>query len=228
MVPTEQQVSKEAAGQNAPPVETSHLSASPRLFENPLLDKFSRVHWSAPLFFYFPVVVILAWLSFRAMSAWAVLAAVLLGYAIWTLTEYLGHRYLFHAEFPGKWGARIHLLIHGVHHVHPSDPLRLVMPPLLSGPIMLAAFLVARLIFGVPFGYPALMGFIIGYLGYDMVHYYVHHADPKTWLGLTLRRLHMLHHFRDHERGYGVSAPYWDYVFGTQHNLPKKGARTAN
>jgi sterol desaturase/sphingolipid hydroxylase (fatty acid hydroxylase superfamily) len=25
----------------------------------------------------------------------------------------------------------------------------------------------------------------------------------------------MRHHFQDHERGYGVSAPYWDKVFGT-------------
>ena len=25
----------------------------------------------------------------------------------------------------------------------------------------------------------------------------------------------MRHHFQDHERGYGVSAPFWDRVFGT-------------
>jgi sterol desaturase/sphingolipid hydroxylase (fatty acid hydroxylase superfamily) len=25
----------------------------------------------------------------------------------------------------------------------------------------------------------------------------------------------MRHHFQNHERGYGVSAPFWDYVFGT-------------
>ena len=61
------------------------------------------------------------------------------------------------------------------------------------------------------------MGFIIGYLCYDMVHYYTHHAQPTTRLGKTLRRLHLLHHFRDPTRGFGVSAPWWDYVFGTQH-----------
>jgi dihydroceramide fatty acyl 2-hydroxylase len=227
MLPTENQALPKTAGATAQPGEPAYLSASPRLFENSLLDKLSRVHWSVPLFFYVPVVIFLAWLSFSAMPAWAVVAATLLGYAIWTLGEYLGHRYLFHAKFPGKWGDRIHFLIHGVHHVHPNDPLRLVMPILLSGPIMLAALLVARFLFGLPFGYPALMGFIIGYLGYDMVHYYVHHADPKTWLGLTLRRLHMMHHFRDHERGYGVSAPYWDYVFGTQHILQRRGERPA-
>jgi dihydroceramide fatty acyl 2-hydroxylase len=193
------------------------LRASPRLFENPLLDKLSRVHWSMPLVFYTPFVALLAWLSFNTLGPTTVAGMALLGYVIWTLVEYFGHRYLFHAEFPGTWGARIHLLIHGVHHDHPNDPLRLVMPPLLSAPIMLAALLIGRVLFGFPLAYPGLMGFMVGYLVYDMVHYYVHHAEPKTRLGRSLRRLHMLHHFRDPKRGFGVSAPWWDKIFGTQH-----------
>lgn len=201
--------------------DADFLCASPQLFENPLLDKFSRVHWTMPLVVYIPIVVLLAWLSLRAFSPLMVIAAALVGYFIWTLIEYFGHRYLFHAELPGTWGARLHFLIHGVHHVHPNDPLRLVMPPLLSAPIMLIALLVTDLLFGLPLGLPFLMGFIIGYICYDMVHYYVHHANPKTRLGLTLRRLHMLHHFRDPERSYGVSAPWWDYIFKTQYIAPR-------
>lgn len=197
---------------------TELLRASPRLFDNPVLDRLSRVHWSMPLMFYAPFVAILVWLSLTALRPLTAGGMALLGYLIWTLTEYLGHRYLFHAEFPGAWGARIHLLIHGVHHDHPNDPLRLVMPPLLSAPIMLAALLIGGLMFGFPLAYPALLGFMIGYLAYDMVHYYVHHAEPKTRLGRSLRRTHMLHHFRDHERGFGVSAPWWDKVFRTEHS----------
>ncbi len=193
------------------------LCASPRLFENPWLDKLSRVHWSMPLILYAPFAGLLAWLSFRTLAPVVVGGAAVLGYILWTLTEYLGHRYLFHAEFPGRWGARLHFLIHGVHHDHPNDPLRLVMPPLLSAPIMLIALLIGRVLFGIPLVYPALMGFMLGYLSYDMVHYYVHHAEPKTRLGRSLRRVHMLHHFRDPERGFGVSAPWWDKIFGTEH-----------
>jgi dihydroceramide fatty acyl 2-hydroxylase len=202
------------------------LRASPRLFDNPLLDKLSRVHWSIPLFIYTPVVALLAWLSFRSFSPFAVVLATAAGYAIWTLIEYFGHRYLFHAEFPGEWGARLHFLIHGVHHDHPNDPLRLVMPPLLSGPIMLIALLVAVVIFGRPLGYSMLMGFIIGYLAYDMVHYYVHHATPTTRVGRYLRQVHMLHHFREPEGYFGVSAPYWDVVFGTRSASPTRPARS--
>ncbi|MDR3408891.1 MAG: sterol desaturase family protein [Methylovirgula sp.] len=198
------------------------LRASPRLFDNPLLDKLSRVHWSMPLILYTPVMALLAWLSLRSLSPLTVLVAVALGYAIWTLIEYFGHRYLFHAEFPGEWGARIHFLIHGVHHDHPNDPLRLVMPPLLSGPIMLIALLVAWLVFGFPLGYAVLIGFMLGYVAYDMVHYYVHHATPSTRVGRYLRQVHMVHHFRDPESYFGVSAPYWDAVFGTRAAPPSK------
>ena len=191
------------------------LTASPRLFDNALLDKLSRVHWSVPLFVYVPIIVALLVASFELVTPLTVVGMFALGYLIWTLIEYFGHRYLFHWEFPGTFGQRIHFLIHGVHHDHPSDPLRLVMPVLLSGPIMIIAWFVASLIFGEPLRYPGLAGFVTGYLAYDMVHYYTHHATPKTKVGLMLRRLHLMHHFRDHDKGFGVSAPYWDFVFGT-------------
>ena len=195
--------------------EAERLSASPRLFDNALLDKLSRVHWSVPLFVYVPLILALCVVSLQLIAPVTTIAMVALGYLIWTLIEYFGHRYLFHWEFPGEFGKRIHFLIHGVHHDHPNDPLRLVMPILLSGPIMIIAWFVATLLFGATLRYPTLAGFALGYLAYDMVHYYTHHAKPTTKLGLTLRRLHLMHHFRDHDKGFGVSAPYWDFVFGT-------------
>lgn len=204
--------------------ESDRLSASPRLFDNALLDKLSRVHWTMPLFVYVPIIVALAVFSFEMVSPFTVIAMFALGYLLWTLIEYFGHRYLFHWEFPGEFGRRIHFLIHGVHHDHPNDPLRLVMPILLSGPIMIIAFFVATVLFGSTLRLPALAGFITGYLAYDMVHYYTHHAVPTSKLGMTLRRLHLMHHFRDHDKGFGVSAPYWDYVFGT---IEKKPVRRA-
>lgn len=195
-----------------------YLTASPRLFENALLDKLSRVHWTVPLYVYVPVIAILAFVSFAKASVIGSIGCMAFGYIAWTLTEYFGHRYLFHWQIPGEFGKRIHFLIHGVHHDHPSDPLRLVMPVLLSAPILLAAFGVISLIFGVPLAWPVLAGFTTGYLAYDMVHYHVHHREPTTRFGRMLRRVHMLHHFRDHDRGFGVSAPWWDYVFGTSYS----------
>jgi dihydroceramide fatty acyl 2-hydroxylase len=48
-----------------------------------------------------------------------------------------------------------------------------------------------------------------------MTHYHVHHHRPTSRLGKLMRELHMRHHFQDDTRGFGVSAPFWDYVFGT-------------
>ena len=198
------------------------LSASPQIFTNPVLDKLSRVHWTVPVYVYLPIISALLYLSRQSFTGLEVFATAGLGYLIWTIIEYFGHRFLFHYEFPGRIGARIHFLIHGVHHVHPNDPLRLVMPVLLSGPIMLIALLVVRLLFGLPLGYPVLAGFMSGYLAYDLVHYYLHHGEPHTRLGRFMRRAHMLHHFRDPTRNFGVSAPWWDYVFRTVYAGPER------
>jgi sterol desaturase/sphingolipid hydroxylase (fatty acid hydroxylase superfamily) len=165
-------------------------------------------------------VLVLLYLSFVRLATGVAVLGLAAGYMIWTLTEYLGHRFLFHTEFPGKLGARIHYLIHGVHHDHPSDPLRLVMPPLLSAPIMAASFVVLRPICGPVFVLPVWAGFIAGYIVYDMVHYHVHHARPRTRAGRILRRRHMLHHFRDSSLWFGVSAPWWDDFFGTRPRAP--------
>ena len=107
-------------------------------------------------------------------------------------------------------------MIHGVHHDHPNDPLRLVMPPSASVPLAFAFCLVFWLVLGADHAPAFSAGFLGGYLAYDMVHYHVHHHRPRTRVGRRLRELHMRHHFQDDERGFGVSAPYWDRVFGTR------------
>jgi dihydroceramide fatty acyl 2-hydroxylase len=193
------------------------LSASPRLFDSDLLDKLSRVHHLTPVIVYTPIILGLLVYSAAIQGEAEITLGLVIGYVAWTLTEYFGHRYLFHTVFPLPFGLgpRFQFLIHGVHHIYPSDPLRLVMPPLLSAPIMLIAFTLIRLLFGPISTWPVLAGFIGGYVAYDCVHYWTHHGQPKSQLGHLVRRLHMLHHFRDPTKGFGVHAIWWDYVFGT-------------
>jgi sterol desaturase/sphingolipid hydroxylase (fatty acid hydroxylase superfamily) len=198
-------------------VRTEALDASPRLFESDLLDKLSRVHHLTPVIVYCPIILGLVIYSLTFNSLTLVVLGLVVGYLGWTLTEYFGHRYLFHTVFalPFGLGPRFQFLIHGVHHIYPNDPLRLVMPPLLSAPIMLIALVCARVLFGATFAWPALAGFITGYVIYDCVHYWTHHGQPKSEFARLVKRLHMLHHFRDAEKGFGVHAIWWDYVFGT-------------
>lgn len=195
---------------------TDQLAASPDMFENPVLDFFSRVHPSVPALIYAPVIAVMEWLAIS--GGYSVLAAAGLtvgGVAIWTLVEYWLHRLLFHWQprFPG--GDRFHFMLHGVHHDHPNDKLRLVMPPAASLPLAVIFLGAFTLVFGTPLAYPLFAGMLIGYLTYDYTHYYLHHAVPRTRLGKRLREQHMRHHFQDHRFGFGVSSPIWDYVFRT-------------
>ena len=185
------------------------------MFDSPLLDRFTRVHPAVPVVMYAPVITVLFVLGADRAGFWNAVGLVLGGYAVWTLTEYWLHRVVFHFEPEDGIGARLHWMIHGVHHDHPNDPKRLVMPPSASVPLALLFAALFWLVLGSPWWMPFTAGFLGGYLAYDMIHYHVHHHRPRTRVGRTLRELHMRHHFQDHERGFGVSAPYWDHVFGT-------------
>ena len=199
---------------------TEKLAASPPLFESEFLNFFSRVHPSIPAIVFVPVIVAMEWLGAdRGYAVWELALFTLAGGAIWTLTEYWLHRLFFHWEPDNAFGHRMHFIIHGIHHDHPNDKLRLVMPPAVSIPLAALFLGLFVLIFGTPLAFPIFAGFIAGYLIYDYTHYYVHHAVPKTQFGKRLREHHMRHHFQDHRYGYGVSSPAWDVVFRT---LPRR------
>ena len=185
------------------------------MFKRDWMDRLSRVHPAVPVVIFLPAIVVLGVLAFGRMAALPALGLIAAGYLLWTLSEYWIHRAIFHFEPEDGLGARFHWIVHGVHHDHPNDPLRLVMPPSVSVPGS-SLFLVGFwLVLGLPSALAVGTGFLIGYLVYDMTHYYLHHARPRTRPGRWLRELHMRHHFQDHERGFGISAPYWDKVFGT-------------
>jgi dihydroceramide fatty acyl 2-hydroxylase len=187
------------------------------MFESRLLDRFTRVHPAVPPLLFGPVITYMLVDGIERVGGYNAIGLIAGGYLFWTLFEYWLHRLVFHFEPEKGIGARLHWMIHGVHHDHPNDPLRLVMPPSVSVP--LGALVLWG--FWAVMGYDAMLvfggAFLSGYLAYDMLHYHVHHHTPRTALGRRLRELHMRHHFQDDERGFGISAPYWDRVFGTMH-----------
>jgi dihydroceramide fatty acyl 2-hydroxylase len=194
---------------------TDLLKASPPMFQSPWLDRLTRVHPAVPVLIYVPAIVVLLLVGGPRAGFLNTVGLALGGYAVWTLTEYWLHRVVFHFEPEDGIGARLHWMIHGVHHDHPNDPLRLVMPPSASVPLALFFCALFWIVLGGAYWMPFAAGFLAGYLAYDMIHYHVHHHRPRTRLGRFLRESHMRHHFQDDERGFGVSAPYWDHVFGT-------------
>jgi sterol desaturase/sphingolipid hydroxylase (fatty acid hydroxylase superfamily) len=202
---------------------SARLAASPPLFQSRFLDFFSRIHPVIPAAIYFPVIAALVVLGARdGQGAGELVLLAIGGLLLWTLTEYWLHRKLFHWDPDHPLGHRLHFIIHGVHHDHPNDRMRLVMPPAASIPLAALFFGLFWLVFGLPTAYPLFAGFLLGYLGYDYTHYYLHHFVPKSKLGKRLREQHMRHHFQDHRYGFGVSTPLWDAVFRT---LPRTRRR---
>lgn len=197
----------------------SNSPESVRMFEKDWMEALSKVHFTVPLLLYLPV---LGWLLWHSEAHWASLGWFLGGLVAWTFMEYVLHRFVFHWMPPGKWGARIHFIIHGVHHDYPNDRLRLVMPPVVSIPLAVLFFGLYRLVLGALTVYPFFAGFLLGYLCYDMTHYAVHHLNWKHPLWQRIKQHHMLHHFQQPDKGFGVSSPLWDFVFKTTFVLAKK------
>ena len=127
---------------------TDVLRASPPMFESRLLDACSRVHPLVPVLIFGPAIAVLVAWSLANESVAVTIALAIGGYGLWTLFEYWLHRIVFHFEPDHGIGARLHWIIHGIHHEHPNDPLRLVMPPAVSVPLGAIVFGLLYLAFG--------------------------------------------------------------------------------
>jgi sterol desaturase/sphingolipid hydroxylase (fatty acid hydroxylase superfamily) len=150
-----------------------------------------------------------------------ILVAFLMGLFLWTLAEYLLHRFLFHYHPKTETQKKIFFLFHGVHHAQPQCKTRLVMPPVLSIPLALVFYGFFHLLFGGILGGshwvgPLFSGFILGYLAYDLTHYATHHFPMRKGIWKWLKRHHMRHHYKNPDLRFGVTSPLWDYVFKTQ------------
>jgi 4-hydroxysphinganine ceramide fatty acyl 2-hydroxylase len=187
-----------------------------RMFESDFMEFFSRVHPATPLLLYMPVVGCMLYLSLwqRKLSILTVAGLFVLGILLWTLLEYLIHRYIFHYEPKSHLGKRLHYIVHGVHHDYPNDARRLVMPPSISVPLAVLFYILFLLIFG-HLAPGVFAGLVFGYVCYDMLHYATHHFPMKRGLWLWLKQYHLRHHYKNDDAGFGISSPIWDYVFGT-------------
>jgi len=190
---------------------------SPRMFESDLVDFFSRTHPAVVPALFVPAALALFWYGVAHLGIGVLfsLALGVGGFVVWTLTEYWLHRLFFHWQPGGAWGDRMHFLVHGVHHKWPKDKYRLVMPPAVSISLFFAFLALFYLVVGPRLVWPFHAGFVLGYMSYDMTHYYIHHYNPRSEYGLRLKKNHMLHHFKDHGSRFGVSNMVWDRVFGT-------------
>lgn len=188
-----------------------------RIFKNPILESFTHVHPIVPLLLWVPVA--LYWLynshvQYSLTTLEYILCAIV-GLIVWTLTEYVLHKYVFHMKTIGPITERFVFLFHGLHHDDPNDPTRLVMPPVPAILIVGLLYYFFALFTPVIYQQAFMAFFIFGYLCYDYIHYATHHFKMTGKVGRYLKKYHLQHHYKHEKAKYGVSSPLWDYIFRT-------------
>ncbi|TXK45361.1 fatty acid hydroxylase [Pontibacter qinzhouensis] len=191
-----------------------------QIFQNPVLERLTRTHIALPIIIFISIAggLIYYGITYSFISVIEASALFMLGWLIFTLLEYLAHRFIFHMDTNTPLKKNIQYTFHGNHHEFPKDKERLAMPPIVSVFIASLLFFIFKLVFG-PLVFGIVAGLLFGYALYLFVHYAVHaYAPPKNFLNILWLH-HSIHHYKDPEAAFGVSSPLWDYILGT---MPKR------
>lgn len=138
------------------------------------------------------------------------LTAATAGIVMWTLIEYLMHRYAFHRSGPL-------VALHALHH---QSPTALIGAPtwLTLGTLAMAILLPLGYLWSWNVARGFTTGVMAGYLWYVIVHHLVHHGVSVAWLRrLPARRgYHLRHHYARQPGNFGVTSDVWDRIFSTR------------
>jgi 4-hydroxysphinganine ceramide fatty acyl 2-hydroxylase len=192
-----------------------------RMYQNPVMEILSL---SGPKMMISFHIIIASSCLYKGLqisgetSALVILLLFAFGIFVWSLVEYLMHRYVFHFENDSKIANEFHYSLHGYHHEVPHDFKRLFMPPLPAF-LILAIFFSCFYLFLNTYTWFFFPGFEIGYLIYALIHYRIHRSVPKSKILYKLWLHHNQHHYHTQDSAFGVSSFFWDKVFRT---MPKK------
>jgi hypothetical protein len=143
-------------------------------------------------------------------------ALITLGMLVWTLVEYLLHRFLLHARPQARTLLAMVEKLHLGHHRNPQDEGKITVPVWASLPIascLLGLFRLTTESWAV--AALLMIGSIAGYLYYETVHFWIHCGGRQgRWLNQR-RANHLSHHFKDQTRGFGVTTQVWDLILRT-------------
>ncbi|MFD4705182.1 sterol desaturase family protein [Gottfriedia sp. NPDC058432] len=150
--------------------------------------------------------------------SWFTVLIFIIGIIFFMFSEYVTHRFIFHIKAPkNKLFLKFMKRIHYDHHTYPDDLKLLFLPIWYSipnlGSLCIIYFLISRnLIQTIAFG----SGLVLMLLVYEWKHYVAHRPiKPITKVGRQIKKLHILHHFKNENFWYGVSTPIFDGIFGT-------------
>jgi sterol desaturase/sphingolipid hydroxylase (fatty acid hydroxylase superfamily) len=137
------------------------------------------------------------------------LAAFLAGVALWTLLEYLLHRFVLH-QMP---------TFSDMHALHHQSPRAFVGTPtwLSVSVLWLVFFVPAWRALSLNLASGLIAGVMFGFLWYGILHHTIHHRRPRflaARLTASIHR-HLRHHYSERPGNFGVTTQLWDLLFGT-------------
>lgn len=205
-----------------------------KLFDSEFIEFFSKTKWYMIPLVWIPIVIMCSIYSYgeltltfkkynhgesyHLLSMVSFIILFLNGIPLWTLMEYALHRYVFHMEPKGNspFMITLHFFFHGQHHKVPFDEDRLVFPPAAAAVFILGFWKFFNYFLAGGIGSSLFCGGLLGYVGYDLIHYYMHHGAPERGSYLhDMKRYHVMHHFNDPNTGFGISTKFWDKPFNT-------------
>ncbi len=166
-------------------------------------------------------------LGFRA-SPKAAAFSLLFGVLVWTLVEYLFHRFVLHGVFPDAPDRLRHLRhllfdrLHSAHHERPWDGRHingfldtLPLALLLAGTSLLTPPATGRVL---------VAAVLVSYVIEEWVHYSVHFHSFHGFYFDYIRRHHLYHHSpRGRALAFGLSNGIWDVALDTR--IPRRDRR---
>lgn len=183
-----------------------------------------------PYIFYTAVLSLMhaAVIKAGAPSLASAAGLVIAGLLTWGLYEYATHRWVLHRtpredgfNLPGN-------VTHLRHHADPDSLERLNVQLSESVPVSAVYCLAA---WGLTGSWQAAVylftGLIAGYFFYEYLDFQAHHGTSRGRLTRYFRKYHLQHHHYDATVRYGVTSPLFDYLFGTFHLEPRRGAAAA-
>jgi sterol desaturase/sphingolipid hydroxylase (fatty acid hydroxylase superfamily) len=186
-----------------------------KLFESRWLESLTVI--SAPAFvaLWSIGLVVIAWAAWSMAGSGMAMLLIPVGLLIWTMVEYALHRFLFHWKATSALTEQFVFIMHGNHHAAPNDPLRNLMPPAVSVPVAAMIWAIMVAVAG-PAGHWVFLGFMAGYVTYDLVHYACHQWPMRGRIARALKLHHMRHHHLDETGNYAITGVIWDRVLRTR------------
>ena len=135
------------------------------------------------------------------------------GLGLWTLVEYLLHRWAMHGRRGRGIASREHLRHHAVpEQTSPAMRSLAYLGSFIGGGALAA---VAGLLAPVALAAGAGVGLVAGHAAYELGHWRAHHRPATNRWERSIRPRHFHHHFVSPRTNLGVTVEIWDRVFGT-------------